>query len=159
MDAVAAAEVQKAQASTACANPLIALNELLGSDIPGPLPAAAQRYRDAVLALMRALAAQGATPFLLVPRRFTVTGTEDWWRQIAQVGWLVPEAYIAGDELAAVGNPFLTSRVIRVRYREWISRLTVARHPGLPPRPDARLPVGSDAAVPASSRREPGSGS
>ncbi len=125
MDAVAASEVQKAQASTACANPLIALNELLGSDIPGPLPAAAQRYRDSVLALMRALAAQGATPFLLVPRRFTVTGTEDWWRQVAQVGWLVPEAYIPATELAAVGNPFITSRVIRVRYREWISRLTV----------------------------------
>ena len=74
---------------------------------------------------MRALAAQGATPFLLVPRRFTVTGTEDWWRQVAQVGWLVPEAYIPATELAAVGNPFITSRVIRVRYREWVSRLTV----------------------------------
>ena len=82
MDAIAASEVQKAQASTACPNPLIALNEMLGSETPGPLPAAAQRYRDAVLALMRALAADGATPFLLVPRRFTVTGTEDWWRQV-----------------------------------------------------------------------------
>ena len=47
---------------------------------------------------MRALAADGATPFLLVPRRFTVTGTEDWWRQVAQVGWLVPEAYTPGHE-------------------------------------------------------------
>ena len=33
MDAVAAAEVQKAQASTACPNPIIALNELLGSEV------------------------------------------------------------------------------------------------------------------------------
>ncbi len=125
MDAVAAGEVQKAQTSTQCPNPLIALNELLGSETAGPLPASAQRYRDSVLALMRALAAQGATPFLLVPRRFTVAGTEDWWRQVAQVGWLVPEAYIPATELAAIGNPFITSRVIRIRYREWISRLTV----------------------------------
>src|SRR4029079_7330872 len=100
MDAVAAAEVQKAQASTACPNPLIALNELLGSDVPGPLPAAAQRYRDAVLALMRALAADGATPFLLVPRRFTVSGTEDWWRQVGQVGWLVPEGSTPATRLS-----------------------------------------------------------
>jgi hypothetical protein len=124
MDAVAAAEVQKAQASTACPNPLIALNELLGSDVAGPLPANAQRYRDAVLALMRALAADGATPFLLVPRRFTVTGTEDWWRQIGQVGWLVPEAYTPATSLWAVGDPFLISRDIRIGFREWIGRLT-----------------------------------
>jgi hypothetical protein len=124
MDAVAAAEVQKAQASTACPNPLIALNELLGSDVAGPLPAAAQRYRDAVLALMRALAADGATPFLLVPRRFTVTGTEDWWRQVGQVGWLVPEAYTPATSLWAVGDPSLISRVIRVGFREWLTRLT-----------------------------------
>ena len=124
MDAVAAAEVQKAQASTACPNPLIAVNELLGSDVAGPLPAAAQRYRDAVLAVMRALAADGATPFLLVPRRFTVTGTEDWWRQVGQVGWLVPEAYTPATSLWALGDPFLISRVIRVGFREWITRLT-----------------------------------
>ena len=99
MDAVAAAEVQKAQASTVCPNPIIALNEMdHRSEAPGPLPAAAQRYRDAVLALMRALAADGATPFLLVPRRFTMKGTEDWWRQVGQVGWLVPEAYTPAPE-------------------------------------------------------------
>ncbi|MDX6631254.1 MAG: hypothetical protein QOH00_3500 [Gaiellales bacterium] len=124
MDSVAAAEVQKAQASTACPNPLIALNELLGSDVAGPLPAAAQRYRDAVLALMRSLAADGATPFLLVPRRFTVTGTEDWWLQVGQVGWLVPEAYTPATSLSTIGNPFLISRQLRVGFREWISRLT-----------------------------------
>jgi hypothetical protein len=124
MDAIAAFEVQKAQASTACPNPIIALNELLGSDVTGPLPAAAQRYRDAVLALMRGLAADGATPFLLVPRRFTVTGTEDWWRQVGQVGWLVPEAYTPATSLWSIGNPFLISRQIRVGFREWVSRLT-----------------------------------
>ena len=124
MDAVAAAEVQKAQTSTACPNPIIALNELLGSEIAGPLPAAAQRYRDAVLALMRALAADGATPFLLVPRRFTVQGTEDWWRQVAQVGWLVPEVYMPATSLWSIGDPFLISRVLRIGYREWVARLT-----------------------------------
>jgi hypothetical protein len=125
MDAVAAAEVQKAQASTACPNPLIALNELLGSEAAGPLPAPAQQYRDAVLALVRALAADGATPFLLVPRRFTTKGTEDWWRQVGQVGWLVPEVYTPATSLWSVGDPFLISRVIRVGFREWVSRLSV----------------------------------
>jgi hypothetical protein len=124
MDAVAAAEVQKAQASTLCPNPLIALNELLGSDVAGPLPAPALQYRDSVLALMRALAADGATPFLLVPRLYTVKGTEDWWLQVAQVGWLVPEAYTPAPQLFAGGNPFLTSRAIRVGFRKWISDLT-----------------------------------
>jgi len=130
MDAIAAAEVQKAQASTACPNPIIALNELLGSEVAGPLPASTQRYRDAVLALMRGLAADGATPFLLVPRRFTVTGTEDWWRQVGQVGWLVPEAYTPATSLFSIGNPFLISRGIRVGFREWVGRLTGL---GIPP--------------------------
>jgi hypothetical protein len=122
--------VQKAQASTACPNPIIALNELLGSEVAGPLPASTQRYRDAVLALMRGLAADGATPFLLVPRRFTVTGTEDWWRQVGQVGWLVPEAYTPATSLFSIGNPFLISREIRVGFREWVGRLTGL---GIPP--------------------------
>lgn len=124
MDAVAAAEVQKAQAATACPNPIIALNELLGSDVAGPLAASAQRYRDAVLALVRGLAADGATPFLLVPRRFTVGGTEDWWLQVGQVGWLVPEAYTPATSLWGIGNPFLISREIRIGFRQWVRRLT-----------------------------------
>jgi hypothetical protein len=124
MDAVAASEVQKAQTSTGCPNPLIALNEMIGSEAAGPLPPAAQRYRDAILALMRALAADGATPFLLVPRRFTTSGTEDWWQQVGQVGWLVPEAYTPATSLWSIGDPFLISRAMRVGYREWVSRLT-----------------------------------
>ena len=142
MDAVAAAEVQKAQASTACPNPIIALNELLGSDVAGPLPASAQRYRDAVLALMRGLAADGATPFLLVPRRFTVTGTEDWWRQVGQVGWLVPEAYTPATSLWSIGNPFLISREIRVGLPRVGRPPDRSRHPGLAHRAHAGLPVG-----------------
>ena len=115
MDAVAASEVQKAQASTACANPLIALNELLGSDVPGPAAgsgAALPRLGARPHARPRGRRARRRS--CSCPRRFTVTGTEDWWRQVAQVGWLVPEAYIPATELAAVGNPFITSRVIRV---------------------------------------------
>jgi hypothetical protein len=130
MDALAAAELQKAQASTGCPNPLIALNEMIGSDAAGPLPAPAQQYRDAVLALMRALAADGATPFLLLPRRFTTAGTEDWWQQVGQVGWLVPEAYTPATSLWSIGDPFLISRVLRVGFREWVSRLTAI---GVPP--------------------------
>ena len=130
MGAVAASEVAKAQASTGCPNPLIALNELLGSDIAGPLPAGAAQYRDAVLALMSSLAADGASPFLLLPRRFTTKGTEDWYRQVAQVGWLVPEAYTPAPMLWSIGDPFLISRAIRIGFRDWVARLTTL---GIPP--------------------------
>jgi hypothetical protein len=130
MDAVAAAEVQKAQASTACPNPLIALNEMVGSETAGPLSVGAQQYRDSILALMRALAADGAAPFLLVPRRFTTAGTEDWWQQVAQVGWLVPEAYTPAPSFWSIGQPFLISRAMRVALRDWVARLTVI---GVPP--------------------------
>jgi len=123
MDAVAAAELQKAQASTGCPNPIIALNELIGSEAAGPLPAPAQQYSNAVLGLMRALAADGATPFLLLPHLFTTHGTEDWWRQVAQVGWLVPEAYTAAPTFFSIGNPFLISRAIRVSLRSYAGRL------------------------------------
>ena len=44
-----------------------------------------------------------------------MTGTEDWWRQVGQVGWLVPEAYTPATSLFSIGNPFLISREIRVR--------------------------------------------
>jgi len=124
MGAVAAAEVQKAQASTGCPNPLIALNEMIGSATAGPLSAKPQQYRDAVLALMSALAADGATPFLLVPRGFTTTGTEDWWQQVAQVGWLVPEAYRPAPQYWSIGSPFLISRQMRIDMRGWVGRLT-----------------------------------
>jgi hypothetical protein len=130
MDAVAAAELQKAQVSTGCPNPLIALNEMIGSDAGGPLAAPAQQYRDAVLALMRALAADGAAPFLLVPRRFTTAGTEDWWQQVGQIGWLVPEAYTPATGLWGIGDPFLISRALRAGFREWVGRLTAI---GVPP--------------------------
>ena len=124
-------------------NPLIALNELLGSEAAGPLPPTAQRYRDAVLALMRALAAQGATPFLLVPRRFTVTGTEDWWRQVARsAGWCRRRTSRPRSS-QRIGNLFLD----QPRDPRPLPRMDLApdraRHPGVAPRPDAGLPVGS----------------
>ena len=159
MDAVAASEVQKAQASTACANPLIALNELLGSDIPGPLPAAAQRYRDSVLALMRALAAQGATPFLLVPAPLHGDGdgglvAPGRTGRLARAGGLHPGDGARGRRESVHHQP---------RDPRPLPRMGLApdrpRHPGLPPRPDARLPVGSHRPCRASSRRAPGSGS
>jgi hypothetical protein len=124
MDAVAAAEVQKAQASTGCPNPLIALNEMIGSNAGGPLSAKAQQYRDSLLALMRALAADGATPFLLLPHLFTTAATADWWQQVAQVGWLVPETYRPAPFYWSIGSPFLISRQMRIDMREWVGRLT-----------------------------------
>ena len=74
---------------------------------------------------MRAVAANGATPFLLVPRRFTATGTEDWWRLVASGRLAGAGGVHAGDGASTpLGNPFLISREIRVGFREWIARLT-----------------------------------
>ena len=125
MDAVAAAEVQKAQASTACPNPIIALNELLGSDVAGPLPASAQRYRDAVLALMRG--ARGRRRDAVPARAAPLHGDRDGGLVApGRPGRLARARGLhAGDRACwSIGNPFLISREIRVGFREWVGRLT-----------------------------------
>ena len=143
MDAVAASEVQKAQASTACANPLIALNELLGSDIPGPLPRSGAALpglgtrpharargpgRDAVPARPAPLHGDGDGG-LVAPDR---TGG------LARAGGLHPGDRARGRRESLHHQP---------RDPRALPRVDLApdrpRHPGLPPRPDARLPVGS----------------
>ena len=100
---------------------------MLGRRCPGPAAGGgAASYRDWVLALMRALAAQGATRCSARPAPLHGDGNGGLGgAKIAQVGWLCAGGLHPATELAAVGNPFITSRVIRVRYREWISRLTV----------------------------------
>ena len=74
----------------------------------------------------------------------------------AQVGWLVPEAYTPATSLWSIGNPFLISRVIRVGFREWVSRLTGLGIPGLARRPDARVPVGRLAGRPGGAAADGG---
>ena len=68
--ATIAAAAQKlfdqAVASTTCATPLIALNELNGASTTTPWTTTNAQYRANVLELMRQLSSRGARPFLLV---------------------------------------------------------------------------------------------
>jgi len=69
-----------------CSNPVIAENELQGSRTLTPWSVGNAQYRANVLIFLRALAARGGKPALLVSG-VPYTGGEagDWWRQVAQV--------------------------------------------------------------------------
>jgi hypothetical protein len=103
-----------AAASSGCATPLIALNELGGANLPTPWTPTTAQYRANVLALLQRLAERGARPFLLLPKRpYTHDEVADhWWRQVAQVADLVPEVYFSGPSVAQQGA-VLGSRRLR----------------------------------------------
>src|SRR4051812_35483969 len=94
-----------AAASSGCATPLIALNELAGANLPTPWTPTTAQYRANVLELVQRLAERGARPFLLLPKRpYTHDDAADeWWRQAAQVADLVPEVYFSGPSVAKQG--------------------------------------------------------
>jgi hypothetical protein len=120
--AAASKLLSQATASTGCSTPWIALNELFGSNLPAPWSATNTVYRANVLALMQQLAAGGAHPVLLVHGDYTVAGaTADWWRQVAQSGDIVYEAYydatnitrlepLVGNRLAAFDREAVRAR-------------------------------------------------
>jgi hypothetical protein len=103
-----------AAASSGCATPLIALNELSGANLPTPWTPTTAQYRANVLALVQRLAERGARPFLLLPRRPYVhdEAADEWWRQAAQVADLVPEVYFSGPSVSKQGA-VLGSRRLR----------------------------------------------
>jgi hypothetical protein len=113
-----------AASQTQCATPWIALNELNGANLETPWTANNAQYRDNVLRLVRALAALGARPFLLISST-PYTGTEEaaaWWRNVAAVSDVVPEVYFNGRSLAAQG-PLLANRRLRAALRRGVARL------------------------------------
>jgi hypothetical protein len=103
-----------AAASSGCATPLVALNELSGANLPTPWTPTTAQYRANVLALVQRLAERGARPFLLLPRRPYVHDevADEWWRQAAQVADLVPEVYFSGPSVSKQGA-VLGSRRLR----------------------------------------------
>jgi hypothetical protein len=110
-----------ATASTGCSTPWIALNELFGSNLAAPWSATNTVYRANVLALMQQLAAGGAHPVLLVHGNYTVAGaTADWWRQVAQSGDIVYEAYYDASHISALG-PLMGNRRMRLGLRHLVS--------------------------------------
>jgi hypothetical protein len=111
-----------AASQTNCATPWIALNELHGAGLETPWTPNNAQYRANVLALMRALAARGARPFLLVSQE-PYTGSEEavtWWRSVAQVGDIVREVYFNAFQLSRQG-PIVANRRLRIAFRRAVA--------------------------------------
>jgi hypothetical protein len=94
-----------AVASTGCAQPLMAENELFGAQVPAPWTPTTAQYRANVLVFLQRLAERGARPFLLLSNRpYTHDQTsDDWWREVAKVADLVPEVYFSGPSVSKQG--------------------------------------------------------
>lgn len=113
-----------AAASSGCATPLIALNELNGASTTTPWTTTNAGYRQNVLDLLRALQSRGARPFLLVNSApYTGGDAADWWRQAAQAADLVPEVYFNAPAVMRQGV-ILGSRRMRTTLRSAIAAYT-----------------------------------
>jgi hypothetical protein len=113
-----------AVASSACATPFIAENELFGASLPTPWSATNTQYRANVLLYLRTLAARGGHPYLLVSSRpYTAGEAGDWWRQVAEVADLVQEVYFPAPAIYQQG-PILGNRVLRKAFRRAILNYT-----------------------------------
>jgi hypothetical protein len=130
IDAAADALLAKAQTSTGCATPWIALNELLGSGAVTPWTPTTAQYRADVLELVRRLAAGGAHPALLVhgDPYFGDTAA-DWWRQVGSSSDIVYEAYYDATNITRLG-PLVGNRRMRLGMRSFVSTVTAL---GVPP--------------------------
>ncbi len=119
-----------AAAATGCPTPLIAENELFGSNTTTPWSATNAQYRANVLTFLQTLAARGARPFLLISSPpYTGGAAGDWWRQVAQVSDIVQEFFTTPTGVFAQG-PLLGSRMLRVSMRRAVSNFTAI---GVPP--------------------------
>jgi hypothetical protein len=115
--------------SSGCTQPVIAENELNGSNLVTPWTANNAQYRRNVLIYMQTLSALGARPVILVPSA-PYMGDEagGWWRQLAQYADVVRESYFAAPGIAKQG-PIEGSRTLRNLFRKRIAEFTSA---GLP---------------------------
>ena len=114
----------RAVASSGCATPVIALNELFGASTATPWSAGNAQYRANVLAFVRRLSARGARPYLLISSRpFTGGEAAQWWRDVAEAADLVREVYFAGPRIHAQG-PLVGSRTMRVALRSAVEAFT-----------------------------------
>jgi hypothetical protein len=117
----AARMLAQAQTSSACATPLIALNELLGSNARAPWTPTTAQYRANVLQLVQLLAQGGAQPALLVHGDPNVDGAAaDWWREVARSAQIVYEAYYDAPHMTELG-PVMANRRMRLGIRNFAS--------------------------------------
>src|SRR5262245_1619985 len=113
----------RAAASSGCATPVIALNELQAATAAPPLSATATQYRVNVLAFVQELVARGAMPYVLLAASPNASGDEIiWWQQLSALAVLVREVYWPAPRIDALG-PALGSRRLRVDLRTAVRRL------------------------------------
>ena len=120
----------RAVASSACATPWIALNEMWGSNLPAPWSPTNTQYRQNVIIFVKRLRELGARPFLLLSTRpFTDGEAVDWWREAALYTDFVREIYFSAPQIHRQGA-ILGSRTLRNAFRQGITDLTDI---GIPP--------------------------
>ena len=114
----------RAVASSNCATPVIALNELFGAGTATPWSESNTTYRANVLTLLRRLSSLGARPYLLVNSApYTAGDAAQWWRDASDVADLVREVYFSGPKISKQG-PLLGSRTMRVALRNSMDEFT-----------------------------------
>ena len=114
----------RAVASSACAQPWIALNEMWGSNLATPWSPTNAQYRQNIIIFVRRLRALGAHPYLLLNSRpFTDGEAGDWWREVALYTDFVREVYFAAPQIDHQG-PVLGSRTLRNAFRQGVTDLT-----------------------------------
>jgi hypothetical protein len=120
----------RAVASSDCATPWIALNEMWGSNLATPWSPTNAQYRQNVILFTQRLHALGAHPLLLLSTRpFTDGDAGDWWREAALHTDFIREVYFSAPQLYRQG-PILASRNLRNAFRQGVTDLTEI---GVPP--------------------------
>jgi len=120
----------RAVASSACATPWIALNEMWGSNLPTPWSPTNAQYRQNVIIFVKRLRELGARPFLLLSTRpFTDGEAIDWWREVSLYTDFVREIYFSAPQIHRQGT-ILGSRTLRNAFRQGVTDLTDI---GIPP--------------------------
>ena len=130
----------RAVASSACATPWIALNEMWGSNLATPWSPTNPQYRQNVIIFVKRLQALGAHPFLLLSTRpFTDGEAGDWWREVALYTDFVREIYFAAPQIY---QPGAGARVAHAPQRipPGPHRSDRDRHPAVEDRDLPRLP-------------------
>jgi hypothetical protein len=113
----------RAVASSSCATPWIALNEMWGANLATPWSPTNAQYRANLLSFVRRLSALGARPFLLLSTRpFTDGEATDWWRQMGLYTSFVREVYFTAPQIHRQGA-ILGSRNLRRAFRTGITDL------------------------------------
>ena len=114
----------RAVASSGCARPWMALNELFGAGTTTPWTPNNAQYRHNVIVFIKTLRELGARPMLLISSHPYTEGEAGlWWREAAAYADLVQEVYFTGKLIHRQGA-VAGSRTMRNRFREAVHTFT-----------------------------------